>query len=78
LPRPRASHWPGRAIAAAAKRFLIGHGPNKRATPGGPSVQGNSPAWRKNRSGALDAEHGVDISVWRAVRETDTAGGENR
>ena len=26
----------------------------------------------------LDAEHGVDISVWRAVRETDIAGGENR
>jgi hypothetical protein len=26
----------------------------------------------------LDAEHGVDISVWRAVRETDTARGENR
>jgi hypothetical protein len=26
----------------------------------------------------LDAEHGVDISVWRAVRETDIARGENR
>jgi hypothetical protein len=26
----------------------------------------------------LDAEHGVDISVWRAVRETETARGENR
>jgi hypothetical protein len=26
----------------------------------------------------LDAERGVDISVWRAVRETDTARGENR
>jgi hypothetical protein len=26
----------------------------------------------------LDAEHGVDISVWRAVHETDTARGENR
>ena len=26
----------------------------------------------------LDAEHGIDMSVWRAVRETDTARGENR
>jgi hypothetical protein len=26
----------------------------------------------------LDAEHGVDMSVWRAVRETDTARDENR
>ena len=26
----------------------------------------------------LDAKHGVDISVWRAVRETGTARGENR
>ena len=26
----------------------------------------------------LDAEHGVDISVWRAVRETAAARGENR
>jgi hypothetical protein len=26
----------------------------------------------------LDAEHGVDMSVWRAVHETDTARGENR
>ena len=26
----------------------------------------------------LDAEHGVDMNVWRAVRETDTAQGENR
>jgi hypothetical protein len=26
----------------------------------------------------LDAQHGVDMSAWRAVRETDTAGGENR
>jgi dihydrofolate reductase len=26
----------------------------------------------------LDAEHGVDMSVWRAVRETGTARGENR
>ena len=26
----------------------------------------------------LDAEHGVDMNVWRAVRETDIAGGENR
>jgi len=27
---------------------------------------------------ALDAKHGVDLSVWRAVRETDAAPGENR
>ena len=26
----------------------------------------------------LDAEHDVDMSVWRAVRETDTTRGENR
>ena len=26
----------------------------------------------------LDAEHGVDMSIWRAVRETDTTWGENR
>ena len=26
----------------------------------------------------LDAEHGVDMNVWRVVRETDTAQGENR
>ena len=26
----------------------------------------------------LDAEHDVDMSVWRAVRETDAARGENR
>jgi hypothetical protein len=26
----------------------------------------------------LDAEHGVDISVWRAVRQTGAARGENR
>jgi hypothetical protein len=26
----------------------------------------------------LDAEHGVDMNVWRAVRESDAAQGENR
>jgi hypothetical protein len=26
----------------------------------------------------FDALHGVDMSVWRAVRETSTARGENR
>jgi hypothetical protein len=26
----------------------------------------------------LDAEHGVDMNVWRAVREPDIARGENR
>jgi hypothetical protein len=33
---------------------------------------------RVSEKSVLDAEHGVDISVWRAVRETDTARGENR
>jgi hypothetical protein len=26
----------------------------------------------------LDAEHGVDMNVWRAAREADAAQGENR
>jgi hypothetical protein len=37
-----------------------------------------SAGFRVSEKIVLDAEHGVDMNVWRAVRETDAAQGENR